>query len=192
MSRHLVSSSLPMSRPCSSRVLAALTAVFALLLIVSPAEAGGFSLGADIGFTKFDSQLSGDEELRYDVRAGYHLNQAMELEIQFISSSTTLDTTLTAVMLNLVSSWRPDRKISPYTLIGIGSSNLEIDELLEESIDDNGFAYQAGVGLRFEIGELDGLDARIEFSLLSEDSFDGSATYYNLVGGLSWRFDSRR
>lgn len=182
-----------MSRhPIAQRLsLAALVAVIVSFATHAPARADGFSLGGDVGFTKFDSQLSGNEELRYDVRAGYHFNQAMELELQLISSDTDFDTTLTAVMLNLVSSWRPDRKVSPYTLVGLGFASLTIDDLVAESLDDDSLAFQAGVGLRFEIGERDGLDARLEFSLLTEDTFGGSATYYNLVGGLSWRFLGR-
>ena len=164
-----------------------------ILFLATPpaAEAGGFELGANIGFIDFDSDVSDETELRYDVRAGYHFRRGLGVEVELIRAESDLNTELTTVMFNLVASWRTDRKISPYTLVGIGFSDIELDRPGFPDQSDDGFAYQAGVGLRFELGELDGLGAKIEATLLSEDTFGGNGTYVNLVGGLHWRFGRR-
>ena len=169
----------------------AVVAAMLFLAAAPAAEAGGFEIGAHVGFIDFDSDVSDETELRYDVRAGYFFRRGLGVEVELIRAESDLNSELTTVMVNLVAGWRIDRRVSPYTLVGIGISDVKLDRLGFPDQSDDGFAYQAGIGLRFELGELDGLGAKIEATLLSEDTFGGNGTYVNLVGGLHWRFGRR-
>lgn len=155
----------------------------------APAMADGFEIGFDIGYIDFDGDIARDSELRYDVRAGYFFNRSFQIELQLIRASGDLDTELTTVMINSVSSLRPQKTLDPYVLVGIGYAQLDLDTLDgTESFSDEDLAYQVGLGLRWDVGEVTGLGVRFEVSLLSEETFGGASNHVNALVGLTWQF----
>ena len=144
--------------------------IVAALLAVAPASAAGFyvsgSFGANwdegapfafvseetgfVGAVALGTQVSGVEGLR------------AELEVSFRSHDINLgpiplEHDTTAVMLNAV--YDIDGlamgRVVPFVLLGagVGSTELTVGGLSALSIENDGFAWQAGAGLNYAISE---------------------------------------
>lgn len=166
----------------------------ALFLIGPPTSAGNPELGIEIGGTYFDSDdVDDDAGLGFGARLGYHINKTFQLEAHYrVASGAEVD--LTTLLLNAVFNLHPKTRktIVPYFLLGAGTANLQGDALVLEPdftlgferIDDDGTAYQAGVGSRFFLGKRAAV--RIEAGGLVEDTFAESSLHLNTFAGLTW------
>lgn len=170
----------------------ALAFSFLLTLTLGPAalaQQGGFEIGGDAGFIDLDDELGGEREFRGDFRGGYFFTDRFEVEGQVIRATSLFDLTLTAYMVNGVFHFRSaEETFVPYVFGGVGSANVEFSRLFAPNFDDNGTAFQAGVGARFYFGDEHRGSWRLEASALNEDTFDEDSTHLSLVGGFSWRF----
>jgi hypothetical protein len=170
---------------------------FLLALLATPAtqaqnlDAGDWELGIGVGITNLDVDLEDDQADRFEIRGGRHFRRGIQLEGQLIdlsADSDGADITLDLFMVNGVFNWGlKNKKIVPYTLIGIGTSNFEVDPREGESVDDSSFAIQTGIGSRFFFSDRGRTALRVELSLLSEDGFDGGADHLSFTVGLTWR-----
>ncbi len=168
-----------------------LMALGALLLsgpISGEVYEGTGEIGIDAGLTVFDDDIVDDTSFRVNIRGGYYFSQFFELEGQYTQISVDedgTDVTLEALFLNAVFNFRPRDSYTWYTLIGIGTANVDADSGTVK-VDDDSLAFQSAVGIRFFLSK--NLDARIELSGMTEDTFDDSSQHFSLVGGLSWTF----
>ena len=146
----------------------------------------GFALGsANLDSSSEDFDL----DLRVDLRGGYIFSDRFELEAQLMSASAVLDASLNALMANAIFSFRPDERVVPYVLVGIGHS--EIDDITlfgtEPDVSEGSAAFQIGVGSRFFVGAKRRMAVRLELSSLSIDTdlFE-SDRHTSLTAGLTW------
>jgi opacity protein-like surface antigen len=164
----------------------------AVLCLAAPAwseiYAGSGELGIDVGLTSFDDDIVDDTSFRFNIRGGYYFSPFFELEGQYVQISADeddTDVTLEALFVNAVFNFRPHDSYTWYTLIGIGTANVDAESAFVDA-DDDSLAFQSAVGIRFFLSK--NLDARIEFSGMTEDTFNDSSQHFSLVGGLSWTF----
>src|SRR6059036_2849460 len=166
------------------------------LAFATPAAAdigkGNGEIGFDLGFTNFDSKVSGENGGRFVFRGGYHFTDLFQLEGQDGASATTENvagTDVDTLLVNGVFNFHPKKAtIVPYVLVGAGFAHTEFDD--GSKIDDNGFAYQVAGGARFFFGKKDQVAVRVEISAINEDTFDETSTHTNLIGGFTWRLGS--
>jgi opacity protein-like surface antigen len=173
-----------------------LFAVF-VLMVSTPALAsigeGNTEVGVDFGLTNFDSNTSDETGLTMGVRGGYHFTDLFELEGQIASSSaddevagTDVDINATSLFVNGVFNFHPTQNIVPYVLVGIGTTDVEVDVAGTE-FDDSATATQAGFGSRFFFGPSKKVAVRVEVSFINEDTFDEDSTHTNILGSLTWK-----
>ncbi len=175
-----------------------LFAALVLLCVGAPAFAamneGEKEIGVGFGQTSVDDDLGIDSATHYAVRGGYAINDRIQIEGQFSSASddgmvgaTPVDTKMNLIMVNGMWNFHPRDHITPFVLVGLGRSDVEV-ELGGTTVDDNGLAYQFGGGSRFFFGKQKKAAFRFDVSLVSEDSFDDSSTHMNATAGFTWRF----
>jgi len=174
------------------------TALYLSLLILAllpvQAAAQGFDIGFDLGFTDFDDDIDVDSgstwdfgitELRADLRLGYFFNDKLELEVQLITSNEDVD--LDAWMLNALYHFKTDGTKVPYVLVGVGTVDLYLDSIEGVRIEDDGFGYQAGLGVRFYFKSAKRSYFRLEGLAMGEDTFDENSVHLSLTGGFGWK-----
>ena len=91
-------------------------------------------------------------------------------------------------MVNVVYGLNEGRRTQPYVLGGIGSARFQrtLGPFFggpRVRIDEDGFAYQAGIGSRFAFTRSGRFGGRLELSVLQEDSL-GDATHVIGSAGL--------
>jgi hypothetical protein len=171
-------------KTASTRSLLLPALLLALVFASSPALAGDFELGLDIGYTQLDNNKSGETELRSGLRAGYYFTESFELEAQYIE--VFLDEEVTFLMLNAVFNMGSGGRFAPYTLLGIGKVDLKLTQNSGTVVEEDGFAYQTGFGTRIFFGGSKKISARLELSFLGEETFQYSY-HISLTGGVSWK-----
>ena len=174
-----------------------LIAVLALM-VSSPALAslgkGNSEVGVDLGMTQFDDNTFDNTGLTMGVRGGYHFTDLFELEGQIASTSADdqvggidVDLNARSLFVNGVFNFHPTQNIIPYVLVGLGSTDVEVDISGLGKVDDSATATQAGFGSRFFFGQNKKVGVRVEVSFLNEDTFDESSTHTNILGSLTWK-----
>jgi hypothetical protein len=153
--------------------------------------AGDFEAGFDVGATRIDKELTGDNgaDLRVDARAGRFATDRFEIELQAARANAALDATLDSVLANGVFNFPISGTVVvvPYVLVGIGNAHLDAGGLFEGDVTGSGLAYQAAVGSRFFFGRDSRMGARVELSTLFEDALDETHQHTSLTAGLLWR-----
>ena len=176
--------------------LGSLLGLLALLSAV-PATAQTAGKTWEIGFGAGSGAVSGDDDfkldLRFDGRAGYFLNDHVQLELQLLRADAVLDAQLSAAFGNLVVNFRPDERVVSYAFAGGGVARIEdvdfLDFVDEAEEEDDGTAYQVGFGTRIFLGDSDVMALRLEASNLWTDTdLFGSTRNTSLTVGLSWSF----
>ena len=171
----------------------ALFAALGLFLLAVPAaqaqdRAGRFEIGLDVGAIDFDSRTDDDTELAFRLRGGYFFTERLELEGQVFSVVNVFGGDLDTLMVNVVYGLNEGRRTQPYVLGGIGSARFQrtLGPFFggpRVRIDEDGFAYQAGIGSRFAFTRSGRFGGRLELSVLQEDSL-GDATHVIGSAGL--------
>jgi len=169
-----------------------LIALGLVLLSVVPAEAqdraGRFEIGFDLGATRYDGPVDDDSDLALRFRGGYFFTERLELEGQVFSTANVFGGDLETQMINVVYGLNEGRRVQPYVLGGIGAASFEQDSGLfgpPVRVDEDGFAYQAGIGSRFAFTRSGRFGGRLEVTVLQEDTL-GDATHVIGTVGLLW------
>jgi opacity protein-like surface antigen len=169
-----------------------------MLALSSPALAsfqkGSGEVGVGIGVTQLDSNTFDDTGTGFGIRGGYNFSKLFELEGQLSQTSAeTNDATLgdmelnsTTMFVNGVFNFHPRPKLVPYALVGIGTTDVEI-EVGGSQVDDSATALQFGGGTRFFFGKEQKVAVRVEVAFINEDTFNEDSTHTNFVGGLTWK-----
>jgi opacity protein-like surface antigen len=168
------------------------TLIVAAVVVVFPAHAGSGEIGAGMGYTDFDSDVTSESGTDFGIRGGWHFTKLFELEGQYSDASASddfADVSMNTLMVNAVFNFHPTDSIVPYCLGGIGQSKLEFDTPFGGA-DDTGSAYQLAVGSRFLFGATKKAGLRVELSSMTEDSFDESSTHTNVNVGFTWQLGS--
>lgn len=162
-----------------------------LLLLLAPGaqaqeRAGRFELGLDLGAIDFDGRAGDDTDAVFRLRGGYFFTERLELEGQAFTTANVLGGDLETWMLNVVYGLTDNPRIQPYVLGGVGAATFERSGGLfgpRVRIDEDGFAYQAGLGSRFAFTRSGRFGGRLEVSVLHEDTL-GDATHLIGTAGL--------
>lgn len=176
--------------------------LFGLLALTSAAPAAAQTAGKtwEIGFDVGSGAISTDDDfeldLRTDGRLGYFLGDRVQLELQLLRAEAVLDAQVFAALGNVVIQLRPEARVAPYVFGGVGLAHVEDADLFDfvgdepqEDGEDEGAAYQAGIGARIFFGEGDTMALRVEASSLWTDTdLFGSTRSTCLTVGLSWSF----
>lgn len=187
---HPFTSALPAAALCMALLITA--------LMTAPAAAQTAGKTWEFGFDVGSAGISDDDELELDfrsgVRAGYFVNDTVELELQYFQADALFDSNLRAGMANVVIHLSPERRVATYLLAGAGYSRLEDVDFLglgDGDESDSGTAYQAGAGVRIFLGSGGSMALRLEASNLWTDTdLFGSTSNGSLTAGLSWSFGS--
>lgn len=178
--------------PIPLRLFALPLVLVGLFLLTAPAaqaqdRAGRFELGLDLGAIELDSRTNDDTDLVFRLRGGYFFTERLEVEGQIFTTVNVFGGDLETLMINVVYGLSEGRRTQPYVLAGIGSASFERAEggLFGDRvrIDEDGFAYQAGVGGRFAFTRSGRFGGRLELSVLREDTL-GDATHVIATAGL--------
>lgn len=179
---------------------AALTLV-ALFLLCAAAPASAqladrrWELGFAVGSANIESSSEEfDLDFRSELRGALTVSRHLQLEAQLMRADALLDASLNAALGNVVINFRPQQRVSPYALAGLGYSELEdIDFLgLGPDRDEDGLAYQAAVGSRFFVGDEGRMAIRLELSSLWLNDIPFSQDRFtSLTAGLTWSFGRR-
>lgn len=172
------------------RTVRGLVLTFLLTLVsTGTALAGPWQLGFAVGSGDLGSSEGPDLDLRGEFRVAKYLTDRFALEAQGLSASAVLDASLAAWMLNGVYDLRPDEKVVPYVMAGVGHARFTDVQFLsnQPSISEGGLAYQVGLGTHVYFGSARRLAWRLELSSLWEDTdlFDRDR-HTSLVTGLTW------
>ncbi len=173
-----------------------LIAIFVLMLS-TPAMAsigeGNTEVGVDFGITELDSNTFDESGITMGIRGGYHFTDLFELEGQFSSTSADdevagvdVDLDVTTLFVNGVFNFHPTEEIVPYILVGIGTTDVDVN-VGGVSVDDSATATQIGFGSRFFFGQAKKVAVRVEVSFISEDTFDEDSSHTNILGSLTWK-----
>lgn len=182
--------------PIPLRPFALSLALVGPFLLTAPAaqaqdRAGRFELGLDLGAIDYDSTTDDDTDLVFRLRGGYFFTERLQLEGQAFTTVNVFGGDLETLMINVVYGLSEGRRSQPYVLAGIGSASFERAEggLFGNPvrIDEDGFAYQAGVGGRFAFTRSGRFGGRLELSVLREDTL-GDATHIIATAGLLFAF----
>ncbi len=168
------------------------SAIVLMFLLSSPALAsigkGNSEVGVDFGFVNVD-----DSGPVLGMRGGYHFTDLFQLEGQFSTFSFDddvlgfgIDGDVRTIMVNGVFNFHPRPNIVPYALIGIGSTEVEMD-IFGFQIDDSATSIRYGGGARFFLGQNKKVSIRAEVSRMSVDTFDDESTQTTVLGSLSWK-----
>jgi len=176
-----------------------LIAVFALMLstpAMASLEQGNTEVALDFGMTELDSNTFDQTGLTMGFRGGYLFTDLFELEGQFSSTSADdsvagidMDLDATTLFVNGLFNFRPTEEIVPYVLVGIGTTDVDI-EVAGFKVDDSATATQIGFGSRFYFGQEKKVAVRVEVAFVNEDTFDADSTHTNILGSLSWKLGS--
>lgn len=173
-------------------------AVALLLALSNPALAsfdkGSGEVGVGFGMTEFDSNTFDETGTGFGVRGGYNISKLFEVEGSLTRTSAddddpvfgNLELTATTVFVNGVFNFHPRPHIVPYALVGLGTTDVEVEDS-SSSVDDSSTAFQFGGGSRFFFGKEKRVAARVEVAWISEDTFDQGSTHTTFVGGLTWK-----
>jgi opacity protein-like surface antigen len=176
-------------------VLAALIALFATAPASAQLADRQWELGFAVGSANIESSSEEfDLDFRSELRGALMISPHVQLEAQLMRADALLDATLTAALGNAVINFQPERRVSPYALVGVGYSELEdINFLgLGPDRDEDGLAYQAGLGSRFFVGEEGRMALRLELSSLWLNDIPFSQDRFtSLTAGLTWSFGKR-
>ena len=175
--------------------------VTTLLLTVMAAPTAAQTAGKtwEIGFDVGSGAIADDDDLKLDLRtagrAGYFFGDRVQLEIQILRADAILDAELSAALGNVLIQLRPEARVAPYLLAGVGIARIEdvdfFDFLDDQSQGEpeDGTALQVGFGTRIFLGDSDVMALRIEASSLWTDTdLFGSTQNASLTVGLSWSF----
>ena len=156
-------------------------------------------LGFDIGYGKFDSDVSDKGAARFNFRGGYCFTKLFELEGEGVGMGSEdtgfpdVTTSLGVDFVNAVFNFHPaNREIVPYVLAGVGYATLSVDLDPGPDADDSGLAWQIAGGSRFFFGDKHRVAVRVELSAIEEDTFDQSSTHVSLTGGFTWRIGGQK
>jgi len=155
------------------------------LLAVLPAHAdlrkGNGEVGFDLGFTDFDSDLTGssDAGARLDLRAGYMFTDLFQLE-GLIGYSGLDDGDLETAFVDAVFNFRTSPRLMPYFLIGAGGARMGLN-----SLDDTGLAGQVAGGFR-GFGADGRIGLRLELGAMVLELFDETTTQVNFTFGFTF------
>ena len=155
------------------------------LLAVLPAHAdlrkGNGEVGFDLGFTSFDSDLTGSAEggARIDLRAGYMFTDLFQLE-GLIGYSGVENGDLETAFVDAVFNFRTSPRLMPYFLIGAGGARMGLN-----SQDDTGVAGQVAGGVR-GFGADGRIGLRLELGAMVLDLFDQTTTQVNFTFGFTF------
>lgn len=170
--------------------------VLAALVVSLPARAAAGQrsgeIGADVGYTDFDSDVTTESGTDFALRGGYNFTKLFEIEGQLAQSSASdsgADISMNTMMVNAVFNFHAKDTIIPYVLGGLGQANLEFDTPLG-NVDDSAGAYQLAFGTRFFFGESQRAGLRVELSTLSEKTFDETSRHSGLNVGFTWKLGS--
>lgn len=185
---------------------ACLWALFALILVGTPAmagqgEKGDWELGPYLGFGWLDDYegLDPDDDVLYGGRVGYWFTSRWSLEAsgQILSTETDMDTPaltslglsdnvdadLTSLRLNVLFHFLPGENCRPFLTVGAGSEKVDFDELG----DSSDLGLNAGGGFRFGITERFGLRLDARWISVDVEDIDRQSNFETNVGA-SWVF----
>lgn len=178
--------------------LAVLTALAVLVTVpatAQPFDDGDWEIGVDFGLTDWDRNISDDDSgTRYGIRVGRFMTDHFELELQYFemeADETGVDVESSNFFVNGLWNFYPNDNLGLYTLLGIGTSDFDVrfvDRGRVFRASDDGFAFQAAIGLRFFFADEDRGNFRLELSSMTEDSFSSTSSHLSLTAGLGWRF----
>ncbi len=171
------------------------SAIVLMFLLSSPARAsigkGNSEVGVDFGLVNVDE--SGPV---LGMRGGYHFTDLFQLEGQISMFSfddeelgIEFDGDVRTIMVNGVFNFHPRPNIVPYALIGIGTTDVEID-ILGFKFDESDTTIRYGGGARFFLGQNKKVAIRAEVSRMSVDTFDDESTQTMVLGSLTWKLGS--
>lgn len=185
------------SRTSIAQVLRRRTLVFGIASIVvfslcSTAEAakGTAEVGVDVGVTDLTDNGGNDSGTRFGLRGGYNFTPRWGLEGQAGRTSADeagADAKLSTLFVNGVFNFRPESRIEPYVLTGVGVAKLKLAAPGLGRVDDSGEAFQVGAGSRFFVDDQRTLSLRVEVSRLRERTFDQNTDYNNVTTGVTWK-----
>jgi hypothetical protein len=177
--------------------------LFTLVAVARPGLAedrrGDWEIGFDamfifLGTESFESDL--DVGGRLALRAGCYLTNSFQLEAQFSYSRSEgdcaliicrdVDTTMKTRFVNAVFNIDHKKEFKSYLLAGIGQANLDFDG--DISAEDEGTAYQAGLGVRSD-NRHGGV--RFELLIIQDDLFGDHSTHVSFGVGLIFRPGSK-
>jgi outer membrane beta-barrel protein len=152
-----------------------------------------------------DDDLNLDDDLLFGARVGYFLTSKWSLEASFQHFSTEAkfdrcvsrpcpgtpqetanpDADLDSLRFNLLYHWRRDAKVAPFFTVGLGLEGTDIESVM----DENDLGYNAGMGVRFLLGNRLSIrvDGRYVIADVSSPVDDFQASLQGSVG-LSWMF----
>jgi opacity protein-like surface antigen len=191
-------------------VSAALVAASAVAAYADNAGGGSFSdpglyMKADAGLNYIqDATISGqsgkakfDPGFRIGIAGGYNLNSwsAIELETGFlrngIKDSGNAWFGAVPVLANAVFRYENDSKFVPYAGIGVGGAYTMV-EGSGDSHTDFVFAWQAMVGVRYELSKSAAFDLGYKMFSTADQTYNGTKVsdfYSHMIGlGFIWKF----
>ncbi len=173
-------------------------AVALMFAVASPALASvskrSGEIGVGLAMTEFDSNTFNETGTGFNVRGGYNFNKLFQLEGQLSQTSADdsdplfgdVELSATTILVNGVFNFHPRPTIVPYALVGLGTTDVEV-EVGGSTVDDSATAFQFGGGTRFYVGKEKRMAVRVEVAWINEDTFDEGSTHTNIQGGLTWK-----
>lgn len=131
--------------------------------------------------------------LRAELEVGYFQSDLDDVTLEgFGTASVDGEGTLWYGMINGFYDFMPTQTISPFVGLGIGYAKADL-EIEGESEDDNVFAFQAALGMAFQINERLKCDLQYRYFDTEEPDFgDGvdsdSITIHSVLAGLRYSF----
>lgn len=179
--------------------------------ILSGSQEIGIHLGALFGGDLTDEAISGTQpELGDDFAIGldytYNFTRHWGLEGRYTFNPNTAENTPTGdidldlhlIDLNLVYHVNPKDPVVFYGTAGVGWAFGDIDNDITGTVngvpvtisDDNGFTFNAGIGLKFEVMRQISLrlDTRYRFINQLVDDFDDQLNTFETTAGIAWVF----
>lgn len=171
-----------------------------LLLGAQGASAQGFYVGLQGGANiTHDTDIAGID-LEFDgggvfgVMGGYRINQNFRVDVEITYRENDLsdfvgDVNSLAFMINGYYDFRTGTNWVPYIGGGVGYANVELDSGVAE--DDDVFAYQAGLGIAYEMSPNFAVSLDYRFFGTEEPEFLGAKYDYlnsSIMAGLRYTF----
>ncbi len=167
--------------------------------------------GALFGDDVTDRSLTGrtpklDDSFTYGLRYGYHLTDALGIELSVGESPSTvkrltggdIDLDLTTFDLDAVWNFRNGTRFTPYVFGGVGYALADLDRRITGTVgttpvaidDDDGFTLNAGLGARYQATDHLFMRAEARYRYLDKvvDRFDDSLNTVETTLGVGYQF----
>ena len=176
------------------RSIAAAVVALGLLLAASPVAADDrWRVGASLGSIELDRNVTPRQsaEAYWSLHAARVLTPHFELTGKVLRVAVTdkrgFESELHALVPGLRWVWLPRKRVQPIVFGGVGLARLE-RSAGGVSVDDEGLAFDLGLGVRVALGERRRLHLLLEIETLVEDTFGVESTHNGANLGLTWSF----